>query len=196
MVSKEKSPEGRYALNAGRFYYDTQIKQVIYQIRFPKPETVVSQDTLLYYFRKGKIVSRVPSFAIPEMSIFNLTLMGKMKDFGLKNSQYTIEKVERDGGKVYVTWKPVAALSTFGKIKLAQQNNRLEGIIFFDKKGNQVAKQLFRNYQTVGGIDFPGEVVMTSTRNGRPYIMVTTYKNIVINDFKDTQSYRVTVPKS
>jgi len=25
--------------------------------------------------------------------------MGKMKDFGLKNSQYTIEKVERDGGK-------------------------------------------------------------------------------------------------
>lgn len=196
LVSKEKNAAGRYVLNSGKFYYDTQIKQLIYQIRFPQPETVVMRDTVMYHFRNQKLFSRIPNFAVPEASIFHLSLMGRMKDFGLKNSQYTVEKVEKEADGVYITWKPVAALAnTFGRIKIAQRNNRLIGVVFFDKNDKQIAKQTFRNYTNVNGIDIPQEVIMVSTQNGKPYYLVTTYKNIVVNDFKDTKNYRVDLPR-
>lgn len=140
-------------------------------------------------------MSKLPNFAVPESSIFHLSLMGRMKEFGLKNSQYTVEKVERENNRVYITWKPSIQLSSFGKIKIAQQNNRLEGVVFFDKKGQEIARQLFRNYQTINGVDFPKEVVMVSRKGDKSYYMVTTYTNIVVNDFKDTQHYRVALPK-
>ncbi len=195
MVTKEKTPDGHYTLNVGKFFYDSRVKQVIYQMRFPRIETVVSQDTAVYSFRNQQLYSKVQSFTLPESTIFHLALVSRIKDFGLKSPQYTIEKIEREGNQVYVTYKPNVALPAFGKVKLSQKNNRLEGIIFFDPKGQPIAKQLFRQYTTVSGLEFPQEVIMTATRNGKPYYQITNYKNIEVNDFKDATHYYYPLPK-
>lgn len=195
MMSKERQSDGKFVLNAGTFYYDTQIKQLIYQIRFPAKETVVNRDTVLYRFQKKRLMQRLPSVAVPASSIFHLALTNQLKTFGLKAPLYTIEKVEKEGDRVFITYKPNKALAEYGMIKLAQRNNRLEGIVYLDKKGGVVAKQFFKNYITVGTVDFPQEVVIQSVRNGKAYFQQTTYKNIVVNEFKDEVNYRYDLPK-
>lgn len=195
MMSKERQSDGKFVLNAGTFYYDTQIKQLIYQIRFPTKETVVSRDTILYRFQKKKLMQRLPSVAVPASSIFHLALTNQLKTFGLKAPLYTIEKVEKEGDRVFITYKPNKVLADFGLVKLAQRNNRLEGIVYLDKKGGVVAKQFFKNYVTVGTVDFPQEVVIQSMRNGKTYFQQTTYKNIVVNEFRDEVNYRYDLPK-
>jgi len=195
LLSKERQPNGQFVLNAGKFYYDTQVRQLIYQIRFPARETVVAQDTLLYRFQKDKLIQRLSSMSAPALSLFHLALINQLKSFGLKPPYYTIETVEKEGDRVFVTYTPDKALSSFGRVKLAQRNNRLEGVVFLDKKGAIIAKQFFKNYVTVGGIVFPQEVTIESVRNGKSYYQITTYKNIVVNDFRDQTSYRHALPK-
>jgi hypothetical protein len=195
MLSKERQSDGRFVMNAGKFYYDTQIKQLIYQMRFPAKETVVSHDTLLYRFQNKKLTMKMSSLTIPVSSIFHLALTNQLKNFGLKAPLYTIEKVEKEGDRVFVTYKPGKLIANFGLVKLAQRNNRLEGSVFLDKKGAVIAKQFFKSYITVGSVDFPQEVSVESIRNGKSYYQLTTYKNIVVNDFQDEVNYRYALPK-
>jgi Domain of unknown function (DUF4292) len=195
MVTKERSATGKLVISSGKFYYDTRFKKVVYDIKFPKAELFVSKDTSLYYFEAGKFKYRLPSFATPETTVFHLSLTGRLAGFGLDEKNiYKIEKVTREGGKVYVTWKPDERIKNMGRVTLSQANNRLEGVVFFDAKGEVLAKQFFKNYTNMSGVEFPQEVIFISYKNKKEYYRVIKYHNVSINDFKDDKNYNYPLP--
>jgi hypothetical protein len=197
LLSKETIANGVIQVNSGKFYYDTKYKKVVYDMKFPISETIISKDTLTYFYQKGALKNKIVTYASPETSIFHLALTGKIANFGLDNKNiYKIDKYEKVNGSVIVTWKPKVKLDKIGPLKMSLKGNRLEGIVFYDVTGNIVAKQFFKNYTTVSGVDFPGEVIFISIKNKKESYRVIKYHKIKVNDFKSDNFYNYNLPNN
>lgn len=95
---KEKLADGTSQLIMGKVYYDKVSEKIVYDISFPEPEVWVLQDTSFFRLKNRQLLDRKRSFLIPESSFFHFTLTGQLSDFGLKDSPYKIEQVEKEGG--------------------------------------------------------------------------------------------------
>ncbi len=102
---KVKKSDGQLNLTRGKVFYDKNYKQLIYDITFPKIETWVIKDTNLVKIRQDTIFGRQSIPSINEFTIFHLALNSNLNDFGLKNSVYQINKVEKKNGLVLSYWK-------------------------------------------------------------------------------------------
>ncbi len=191
---KAKSPTGEQQLTVGELFYDKNIKQIVYNVRFPEKETWVQKDTNLYKIIDSKVVSRQTIPAGIELSIYNLVLNGDLSDYGLKKMKFRIKKVEKAGDSVISTWEAPEQLKKYlGDILLSNVNQRLDGIVFKNPSGDVVARQFFRNYTKVKGLSFPQEIIKESYVNGQKIYELTTYSNILINDLS-RENYNYTIP--
>lgn len=193
---KEKLYDGKERLTMGQVFYDKTEKKLIYDIKFPEKETWVIIDTMLYRIINKKVIEVKPVKAIAEFSIFHLILNEGIADFGLKKSFYTIDKVEKENNMIITTWHAPEKLSkTFGKIVLAQKNKQLNGVVFFSPIDVILTKQFFKKYINVNGVQFPTEIIQISYVNKQENYQLTTYKNIIIDDFKENNIYNYNLPK-
>ncbi len=183
-------------LTMGNFYYDKNEKKIIYHITFPKEQLWVFADTSVYRFEEGKLLDRTKGPAIHEFSIFSLAANNQLANYGLKNSLYKLEKVEKEGNSVLTTWAPPLVLKDLlGKVIISNQNKRIMGIVFFDKDEVLVRKQFFREYKNIEGLEFPTEIVdmFILPDEGTTY-QKTTYKNIKVNDEKNSSFHNYKLP--
>ncbi len=187
---KEKTAEGKERLTMGQVYYDKNSKKIVYNVRFPEKETWVIIDTSLYRIvgKEIKEVRKVP--AIAEFSIFHLSLNGNIKDYGLKQSFYAVDKIEKEGDMVITTWKAPEKLSkVFGKVVMSQKERKLYGVVFFTPADVLVSKQFFKNYSNVNGLEFPTEIIQVTYIKNQENYQVTTYKNIIVDDMQEDNIY-------
>jgi hypothetical protein len=180
----------------GKVYYDKAAKKIVYNITFPEPETWVIQDTTLYRLKANKVVDKQKSFLIPNSSLFHLALTGQLADYGLKNSLYKVEQVEKAGNMVISTWQPDAKYTKLmGKVVMSNMNKKLNGVVFYNPAGQMLNKQFYKNYISVSGCEFPTEIThITYLKSGQNY-QVTTYKNVVINQNGEEGIYNFVIPK-
>lgn len=192
-VIKAKSPAGAQQLTIGELFYDKNVKQIVYNIRFPEKETWVQKDTSLYKIVDSKVISRQTIPAGIELSIYNLVLNGDLSDYGLKKMKFRITNVEKEGDDVISTWDPPAQLKKYlGEILISNSNQQLSGIVFKDKEGQVIARQFFRNYTKVKGLSFPQEIIKENIINGQKVYELTNYSNIKINDVsRENYNYRI-----
>jgi hypothetical protein len=203
---KDKLSDGTYRLTMGKVYYDKIYKKVVYQLKFPKKETIVVQDTTMYTLdANDKLLNSSRTVLIPEFTVFHLALTNQLSNYGLKGGEgqsiYKIGKVEKTDKGVLTTWVPAEEhlKKLFGDIKMLKKGKRLDAIIFYDAKGKTVSRQFFKKYVNVKGVEFPQEVTMMSYDfEGKRNIQLTTYKNIEIdqNDEDNIYRYRISITKS
>lgn len=187
---KAKLQDGTSQLTMGTVYYDKTSKKLVYKIKFPEPEIWVTIDTLLYKISNEKIVEKQSVPAMTEFSIFHLSLNGRLPDYGLRNTFYSITKVDKDEDMVITTWEPATGLDkSLGKIMISNKKKRLFGIIFFDSENNTRSKQFFEEYNNYQGLDFPGKIVQISYIGEQENYQITTFKNVIINDVKESDMY-------
>ncbi len=187
---KIKTASGGQSLTVGQVFYDKNTRQLIYYLTFPEREIWLTADTVVYQIRDGKIKTRTPSFSIAEFSVFHLALNSRLQDFGLKNSTYSIDQVERDKDLVITTWIPPQKVrEKLGNILVSVKNKQLFGVILQDPKGVTLRKQFFEDYQLVSGLSFPGRIIEINTTNGIDSYQVTTYKNIVVDEMENDNKY-------
>ncbi|MBK7029390.1 MAG: hypothetical protein IPH45_09315 [Bacteroidales bacterium] len=75
-------------------------------------------------------------------------------------------------------------------------NNRLNGVIFYGPTKNIIGKQLFSNYVTIKGFEFPTEILhLAYLTNGQEIHQLTTFKNIKINDWDEASFYDYPIPR-
>ena len=192
---KVKTFDEKSQLTIGKFYYDRNIKKLVYINTFPRKEAWVSVDTSIYHIVNNSILGRQSTPPVAEFSMFHLALNGQLSSFGFRNSTLTIEKVERTNDMVITTWVvPAQAAKIFGKIKTATKNNRLNGIVFIDLEEKLLKKQFFNYYKNFNGIEFPQEVIEIIYINGQENYQVTTYKNITIDDLTEGNIYNYSIP--
>ena len=194
---KEKLANGKQQLTMGVVYYDKNTKKIVYDVRFPEKKRLLLQDTSFYEIgANGKLIKRKKNLLVPEFSMFHLILNGNLADFGLQNSFYKPEKVEKDGNMVITTWQPDEKMAKFfGQVLVSNVEKKLHGVIIYDTKKSLVSKQIFKTYTNVKGCNVPTELVQVLyAKEGKNY-QITTYKNIKINDNADQNLYNLAIPK-
>src|SRR5690554_3582600 len=87
-------------LTKGKVYYDKNYDYLIFDITFPRRESWVFKDTVLSKLRNDTIYSKTTIPEINEYTIFNLVLNGQLNNFGLAESLYRIEKVDKQGDMI------------------------------------------------------------------------------------------------
>ncbi len=194
---KGKSPDGTQHLTIGTVYYDKNIKKVVFDVRFPQKETWVQQDTLLYKIKNGKLIRKSKSLDISDFTIFSMALNGKLSDYGLKDSQFVLTNVEKDGENIISTWEPPAAYKNFmGKVMIMKNNDNITGVIFFNKDNIIISRQFFRKYKMINGMAFPTEIIIEKIINGEKFYEITTYENIKVDDYQNEDKYDFKIPQS
>lgn len=192
---KEKFTDGKMALTMGTVYYDRTYKKLVYDIGFPEKETWLIVDTMFYKIVDKKIVSKMAIPMLPNSTIYEFALMNNLDNFGLENSFYTLDKVEKDGELVIASWMPDKKMQkALGKILVSKKNNKLFGIAFYTPANELIKKQFFKEYIRSSGVAFPAETTELLYKKSGKETRVTTYKNLVVNNIKNDALYNFTAP--
>jgi hypothetical protein len=187
---KVKNASGGQSLTMGQVYYDRNIKQIIYYVSFPEKEMWITSDTMVYQVRNDKLISKTSTFSIAEFTVFHLALNSRLQDYGLRNTTYKVENVDREKDLVITTWAPPEkARESLGNILVSVKSKQLFGVVFQDPKGIPLRKQFFEEYQVVSGLSFPGKIVEVNTTAGIDSYQVTTYKNVVVDEMDNDNKY-------
>ena len=187
---KEKTPDGKSQLIIGKVYYDKTYKKVIYNIAFPEKETIVVTDSFMIRIIDSKVIDKKRSQNTNEFSVFHLCLNGNLSNFGLKNSPYTIENIEKEKDLVITTWMPpIDYRHLLGKILLSQKEKKLFGLVLFNPKNIVVGKQFFKKYININGLEFPSEVIQITYADKQEFYKITTFKNITVDDIREDNIY-------
>jgi len=187
---KVKTASGGQSLTMGQVYYDRNIKQIIYYVSFPEKEMWITSDTMVYQVRNDKLISKTSTFSIAEFTVFHLALNSRLQDYGLRNTTYKVENVDREKDLVITTWAPPEkARESLGNILVSVKSKQLFGVVFQDPKGIPLRKQFFEEYQVVSGLSFPGKIVEVNTTAGIDSYQVTTYKNVVVDEMDNDNKY-------
>ncbi|MBK7094834.1 MAG: hypothetical protein IPH57_07265 [Saprospiraceae bacterium] len=192
---KAKTPTGQQQLTVGKIYYDKNIKQIVYDISFPEKEIWVQKDTTLFKIVNSKIVSKQNIPNMVEFTIYHLVLNGKLADYGLKNTNFKLKKVEKVEKSIISTWEPPSEFKkVIGDILMMNENQQLTGIVFKNIKDEVVSKQFFRNYVRIKGLSFPMELIKENYINGKRIYEITTFSNVIVNDYSSNK-YDYKIPK-
>lgn len=180
---KEKISETQFTLSKGKIEYNKYTDRTVLKFTFPIKETwILSKDSLTRIIN-GKPDYQIQTAPLHKYSVFRLFLKGTLKNYGLKESLYKIIEIEeKDNSLIYTTWKPEKEIEkfNFGKVVLAQKDNKLYGIVFYDKTEKLISKQIFKDYVNLKGLYFPSKIIqITDTQNGEEY-KITEFKNIVL----------------
>ncbi len=189
---KISNSDGTRNLTRGVVYYDKNIRELIYEISFPEKETWVSRDTSLLKIRDGKVYEKMSIPSINEFTIFHLALNSMLNDFGLKNSPFKIQKVEKKGDLTLSYWNiPEQASTLMDFVVVARKGNRLESVVIMADEQKVLSKQFFRNYTKVKAFEFPTQIVqiLYDTQNRENY-QSTEFKNLVVNEIGNNELYK------
>jgi len=192
---KEKFTDGKMALTMGTVYYDRTYKKLVYDIKFPAKETWVIVDTMFYKVVDGKLAMKMSIPLLPNSTIYEFALINNLDNFGLEDSFYKLEKVEKENDMVISTWLPDKRMQkALGKILVSRKNNKLHGIAFYSPANELIKKQFFKNYIKASGVAFPAESTELTYKSNGKETKVTTYKNLIVNSIKNDQMYNFPVP--
>jgi len=191
---KEKT-DNKAQLIIGRFYYDKNIDKLVYNIKFPEPQIYVFKDTQLLQFVADTLYKVTSIANINKLTIFSLALNNNINNFGLEKTIYKLENVEKENDMIISTWIPRKKFNNlFGKILLSTKNNKLTGVIFFNKEDKIIMKQFFEDYQNFKGLDFPTKIIKILYVNEKPYYHITTFEKIKVNNTSSNFYYDYPIP--
>lgn len=185
-----------YSLTRGSFYYDMNFKKIVYELDFPQKEIWVLSDSLIFRMRGDTVYEKTEGVSVVDFSIFHLTLNNMLNNYGLEESIYSLEDVEKNKDMVIYTWSPpLIAQSVLGDVLLSQKDKRLFGLIFLSKDGEVIRKQFFRNFENIDGLEFPTEIVDLVYVDGLEIVQKTNYKNIKVNEAGNLAKYNYPIPQ-
>jgi hypothetical protein len=189
---KVKKSDGNMNLSRGKVYYDKNYKELLYDITFPRVEMWAVKDTSLYKIRNNILTERISIPSVNEFTVFHLSLNSGLNNFGLTNSVYRINKVEKKGDLVLSYWKiPENAGLMLDYVIVAKKNNRLESVVWVGKDSKIISRQFFRNYIRIDAFEFPGQIIqILYDANGKENYQVTDFKNITVNSLGNKDKYR------
>jgi hypothetical protein len=186
---KNKEKDGQGSLMMGKLYYDIHQKKLVYDLTFPEKEVWVVRDTVSNVYRNNTLYKTEKINPFVETTIFHKCLIGNLNDFGLKNSIYTIDNIERDQGLVITTWLPSDTNIGLGPILTSTKNNTLHGVIFKTSDGEIFNKQVYNHYVTVSGLKIPTEIIQVVTSGETEIYQIVKLSEIKVNSSSNEKMY-------
>jgi hypothetical protein len=193
---KEKRSDGSFALQLGRAYYDMNYKKLVYNVKFPNKQTILTNDSSVYLIENGIAIDMRKDAGFIEMSIFHLSLTGSINNFGLDESVFEATKVEEEKGMVMTTWEVPRKIKGARKTKIitSVKDRKLYGVVFLDADDKPISKQFYKEYETINGVNIPTKVIFIMYVGGEEQYRIMEFKNIVINEFGNENIYNYPIP--
>jgi len=193
---KTKLSTGEHSLTMGKIYYDRNEKKIVYDLSFPEKSMLLTTDTVTYRIVDEHIIQRSFNPSMAEFSVFHLALSSHLPEFGLKQTQYKITELVKEGEMVITTWTPPAKLSDdLGNILISVLDKKLFGVVFFSPDGEVISKQFYENYTEKNGLAFPGRIVEISYSSEGESYQVMSFKNLVLDELENNDIYTFSVDK-
>jgi hypothetical protein len=188
---KTKTADGQSQLSIGTVYFDKNIDKIVYQNTFPQKDVWITMDTSIFHLNGGHVIKVMPNVSINKLTIYYLALNGNLSDFGLSNSKFKLESVEKKKDMVISTWlAPIEYKKLISKILISNKQEQLYGVVILDANNKVVSKQFYKNYILANGLVFPSEIIQISyTEDNKENYQITTYRDIIVNDFKENSMY-------
>ena len=189
---KEKSTSGYENLMLGKVYFDRNIRQSVFEVKFPEKEILIVNDTCTIKAFKGTYEKHQLGASLLDFSVLSLFINGNLDYFGLDKTPFTLEKVENEKDLVISTWvlKNQYAKSSVSKMLLSQKNNKLHGLITFSNEDKIISKQIFSEYIAIENMFFPTKVLQISyLPDGTEMKKITKYSNIILNSNQNEEFY-------
>lgn len=181
--TKEKFPDGKMRLTMGTVYYDKNTGKLVYDVSFPQKETWVFVDTTCYMFKQDSLIKKAINPFFQKTSIFHFALTNNLINFGLNDIVYDITNVKKGEDLIIITWTPKQKFKqNFGKIITSKKDNKLYGVVIYNKDDVLVSKQIFEQYVRIGNIDFPSKITQIQYSSYGESYQLTEYKNIKLNE--------------
>lgn len=165
----------------GRVYYDKVAGRAVFDIRFPDKEVWVIEDTLVTVYKDGESRQTRGMEQFTQATIFHLILEGDLNNFGLHGTIYNLDAVRRDQEMVITTWVPRPGNQALGRIHTSTVDGTLYGVVFENFSGEVIGRQVFRDYETVRGLNVPREIIQVFYREGSEEYQVYSLSNVRIN---------------
>lgn len=190
-TTKVKPHEGKANLTKGKIFYDKYTKELIYDIKFPSKEKWVTQDSRIYKIQNDSIYFTEEIPALNEFSVFHLSLNSSLSYYGLKEANFNISKVDREGDLVISYWNlPPHVRKMIGSIAVAKKGSSLHSVIIIGPDEKLLSKQFFQDYIQIDGFEFPGKIVQIFYNDeGQKSYQVMEFENIVLNDVENEENY-------
>lgn len=186
---KVKKNDGSLNLTKGKVFYDKNYRELIYEISFPQKEKWVIKDTLLLIIRKDTLYKKTSIPSINEFTVFHLALNSNLSDFGLKNSIYKINKVEKKKDLVLSYWK-IPNQQILDHVIVAKKDNKLESVVMIGNESKIISRQFFKNYEKVDAFEFPRQIIqILYDESGGESYHVTEFQKIKVNDLNSSNLY-------
>lgn len=194
--SVKSKTEEKGNLTMGTFYHDATQKSIVYQITFPEKEVWVFKADKIHKIQGDSVQTQDSALGVVEFSIFHLALSNALSHYGLKDSPFKLVEVKKENDLVITTWQPPGQLKEImGNVMIANKNKRLQGIVFFNVEGAIIRKQFFQQYQKIGNLFFPTEIIDLYYLDGEIVSrQITTYSEITLNATDENHLYNYPVP--
>lgn len=176
-------------LTLGKVYYDKKIQKLVYNISFPDNEVWVVKDSISTVYKNNLLYQTEKINPFVQTTVFHKCLDGKFNDYGLKESVYKVEKVEKDSNMVITTWVPPSNIMFLGRIITSTVNNSLYGVVIKNKANTILSKQIFKKYAVVKGLKVPSEIIQIMYKGDQEIYQVITLSNIQINNLQNERYY-------
>lgn len=188
---KEIHADGTQILTMGHVYFDKNIREIIYDISFPRKYQFAVSDYGVLNDSTNIKVDKQFSTHLVDFSVFNLVLSGKLDYFGLNNSAYQMVDVSNEDDMVISEWKlPVELGSDFGRMLVSQKNKQLYGLVSFDNEDHMLSQQFFTHYEQIKDMEFPTHLLQMSYIDDKVvFKKLITLRNIKLNEPLD-ENYR------
>lgn len=194
LTIKEKS-DSIQALYKGQLFYDINLGQLIYQIKFPTTETWVITDSFIHVIINHKLVRKTTLITPSASNIFKLMITNQLNDFGLKKAPYKIYQTKSEAGLNIFRYSPTKNISKSGNIDLAYRKKLLESVVMYKPLSkNIVMKQFFKKYMTFEQLFIPTEYYQIVTIEKKQMIKKYAFSFVVIDEL-DATNYFIDLKK-
>lgn len=165
----------------GKIFFNCLTKELILQNSFPVNDCIYLHDTTLMQYKNDTLINKLTIPDLMKYSIFEMAIEGTLINFGLKNSDFEVSDVYFSENKLITTWTLADKNAEIAKIITSNSDNKLDGMILFDKKGNITNKYFFDYYITNNGISLPCEIIRITYSENTEYYEITNFKNHIFN---------------
>ncbi len=152
------------------------------KINYPIMQDIVINDTLMQIFYPEKHLLYNVNAAYHDKLIFlSPFVASQYKDYGLSALSYTLSDYQVENDTLITIWQPPKEMGNAGATVLKTLNDKLVNVLIYDEKDNIVQKILFKDYQKLGFIGFPGTVEILYKNSGKITKKNVTLTNLEIN---------------
>ncbi|MFB6342732.1 hypothetical protein ACE1ET_13470 [Saccharicrinis sp. FJH62] len=193
---KSKGLDSLFRVTKGEVFFDKNIKTLVFKNTFPKRETYVIKDTLLYVYHGDTLMETRKNIIPPEHTMFSYLLSSTFANYGLESAGFQINNVEKKKGIVVTSWLPSGIIGKYvGKILVANKDKRLYSVVIYDKDMKILSRQIFKKYESIDGTEIPSEILsVTYYNDSSQYMQITNLANIKLNESSNESLYNFKIP--